>query len=63
MLTNWKTTLAGIVAFAVAAVPEIMNYITANPAANWKILALGIVGLLAGLAAKDHNVTGGTTQQ
>lgn len=63
MAINWKTTLAGIFAFGVTAVPEILNYITANPAANWKMLLLGVIGLLAGLAAKDRNVTGGTVNQ
>lgn len=61
-MSNWKTTFAGLAAFAVAAVPEIINYATANPGLNWKMLVLGVIGLVAGLAAKDHNVTGGTVE-
>lgn len=53
-MKNWKTSLFGLAAGA-------LN-LFAN-GANWKQVALSVGIVAVGLAAKDHNVTGGTVQQ
>lgn len=56
-MTNWKTTLSGILAAAGQLLPLLG---VAQPVAG----AVSIIGLaLLGLLAKDHNVTGGTINQ
>lgn len=54
MFTSWKTTLAGL---AVGFINLWANGISAKQAA----LSVGVAAL--GVAAKDLNVTGGTTPQ
>ncbi len=49
---NWKTTAAGFasgIAYAVTNQPD------------WKHIIVAVLMALTGLAAKDFNVTGGTT--
>lgn len=57
MMNNWQTSIIGIVALVIGAVLLYMGKI------SWDqfIIFLGIFGL--GMAAKDHNVTGGTREQ
>ena len=60
-MTNWKTTLVGIIV-AVANLFGSGVY-TNGGAINWKafLTSAGIAAL--GLVAKDHDVTGGTREQ
>lgn len=51
-LTNWKTTLLGII---VAALNLVVNGV------NWKQALISATLAALGLAAKDANVTGGDT--
>ncbi len=51
-MSNWKTTVSG---FALA----ILYGITNQP--DWKHVLTAILFAIAGLAAKDFNVTGGTS--
>jgi len=58
IVKNWKTTLAGILVVVIPVVTQ-LGYITPE-------MAGAIVTILTGLgliAAKDHNVTGGTNNQ
>ena len=63
-LKNWKTTVSGLIPFVAYA----LNYFGAWPTAIplppfdqvWPFV-LAIFGI--GASAKDHDVTGGTTQQ
>ncbi len=57
MMNNWQTSIIGIIALVIGAVLLYMGKI------SWDqfIIFLGIFGL--GMAAKDHNVTGGTREQ
>jgi hypothetical protein len=57
-MKNWKTTLAGILAIAVT-VATSMNWISLEVAGaiTTILVSLGLI------AAKDGNVTGGTTKQ
>jgi hypothetical protein len=52
---NWKTTLAGIGAIAAGTLLPVVGV----PAAICTAVAAFCTGIL-GLAAKDHDVTGGT---
>ena len=56
MLTNWKTSLCGLVA-AIAIALQSSDW------SNWKTLltAAAVAGI--GFVAKDHNVTGGDVKQ
>ena len=56
MLTNWKTTLCGIVA-AVAIALQAADW------TNWKTLLMAAATAGLGFVAKDHNVTGGDVKQ
>lgn len=67
---NWKTTAAGAIAIVGAFptiapfVPIVNQVIQANPQTKQEWLATAILAAGAGLlAAKDSNVTGGTTRQ
>jgi hypothetical protein len=57
-MKNWKTTLAGVLAILVA-LATTMHWITAEVAAAVTTILVSF-GLMA---AKDKNVTGGTTPQ
>lgn len=60
ILTNWKTTSAGILSIIGA------GYVIYNGHGSQESVMGGITGILAGLGlffAKDGNVTGGTKQQ
>lgn len=58
-MTNWKTSLGGVLAALGAALSQ--NGDTTIKSIGGVLAALG--ALLMGLAAKDFNVTGGTKQQ
>ena len=58
MIKNWKTTAAGVCVGLIAAATY-LNWITADQAAAITAALTGL-GLIA---AKDSNVTGGTTKQ
>ena len=66
MFKNWKTTLLGILAAVTMVFGSAVGNRTANPAAPpitaGNVLPAIFVAAL-GAVAKDHNVTGGTTQQ
>ena len=57
MLTNWKTTIPGIIAL----VTVVWNA-WQTKTVDWSSLQNALVGLGL-IAAKDWNVTGGTTKQ
>lgn len=59
MLTNWKTTLTGLVAIGTALFGALQHPDSINLTALIAQIAAG-VGLIG---AKDHNVTGGTKEQ
>jgi len=59
MITNWKTTLFGILAAAAGGVATSNLDPTVTKIAS--ILAAIFVGLL-GIFSKDHDVTGGTKE-
>lgn len=61
-MTNWKTTLFGLLMAAAGAIStvSIPTSPTAQKVASW-VLALASGGL--GLTSKDYDVTGGTKQQ
>lgn len=50
-MTNWKTTLFGVL----SAVPQIVDGITTK---NWGSVATGLCTLLLGIFAKDAGTTG-----
>jgi hypothetical protein len=58
-LTNWKTSLAGLVALAI----PMLNALVPVLPPQWAAVATGAVTFLGLLMAKDANVTGGTVQQ
>jgi hypothetical protein len=58
MLTNWKTTLAGVMGI-LSILVKVMNH-------NWQFGMEDVAAVTASiglLTAKDKNVTGGTTAQ
>lgn len=55
MLTNWKTTLLGILAGAAQIVPAFGHF----GKASIPQVITGVSTFLLGLFAKDHDVTGG----
>jgi uncharacterized membrane protein len=57
-LTNWKTTLAGMLGAAVIALPPVLQ--GGHP--SWQQVAAAALCAAGGWVAKDSNVTGGTTQ-
>lgn len=59
-MTNWKTTVFGILAAACGGIASANISPTVTQIAG--VLAAIFTGLL-GIASKDHNVTGGTKQQ
>ena len=58
MMKNWKTTLAGI-----AAILSVATKIVTTGSINWETDAPAIMAGIGLIAAKDSNVTGGTTRQ
>lgn len=58
-MSNWKTTLFGMIAGA----PQLLQAVGVMlpPRAALIVNALAMIAL--GWSAKDHNVTGGTTKQ
>jgi hypothetical protein len=57
MLTNWKTTLPGILALT-----SVLWTAWQTKTLNWADLQTALVGLGL-IGAKDFNVTGGTKEQ
>ncbi len=53
-MTNWKTTLIGLAGGIFGLIAN---------GVNWKTAVSSSLMALLGLAAKDHNVTGGTVKQ
>ena len=61
-LTNWRTTLAGIVQLALTGSYQALQA-SQGADVNWTAVGLSAaMAIIAGLA-KDSNVTGGTVQQ
>ena len=58
-MKNWKTTLIGVGAGIAYILSKVLSH-TFDAATDISIAA-GMAGL--GIVAKDHNVTGGSTQQ
>lgn len=51
-LTNWKTTLAGVVAAAAVILPQVNHYMDDDPTTNMDIKLIGgALAVLFGLAA------------
>jgi len=65
IMKSYKTTLAGILAGLPVAIQSILDAYNAGQFTGKSLsqLAVGIGVILIGVYAKDHNVTGGTTQQ
>jgi hypothetical protein len=62
-MKNWKTSLLGLLGgLFMLFGPRLAGDSTAPAVTLHNVLGAAIVAA-AGLAAKDHNVTGGTTQQ
>lgn len=62
MLKNKKTTIAGIAAI-LTGVAEFANAISAGDYSHLETAIAAIVTGVGLIAAKDHNVTGGSVQQ
>jgi len=63
-MTNWKTTAAGVGAILGAAASLITMVSKGQLDGTLLTTDLGIISAgLAGLFAKDHNVTGGSVRQ
>jgi hypothetical protein len=60
LTANWKTTAAGIIALAITAIKIFYPSVLTTEAYT---AILGVLGGLGLVAAKDGNVTGGTTPQ
>jgi hypothetical protein len=61
MMTNWKTTAAGVAAILGAAASLISMFSKGSIDGNVLVTDLGLIGAgITGLFAKDNNVTGGT---
>jgi hypothetical protein len=63
LLTNWKTSLGGVLLIAIAGVQIIGVSIPGIPHVDFGTALVGLVTGVIGLVAKDSNVTGGTTSQ
>ena len=57
-MRNWKTTLAGA-----AALLSVVAKIVVSGSIDWATDGPAILAGIGLIAAKDHNVTGGTKQQ
>lgn len=60
LLTNWKTTLAGLIALVIQVGPVLWPTVITPATANTITAVAVSLGIIA---AKDSNVTGGTTKQ
>jgi len=61
MITNWKTSAAGIAAILGAVASLITMFSKGQVDGNVLMTDLGVIGAgISGLFAKDKNVTGGT---
>ena len=58
MMKNWKTTLAGV-----AAILSVITKLVTTGANDWQTDAPAIMAGIGLIAAKDSNVTDGTTRQ
>jgi hypothetical protein len=63
LLTNWKTSLGGVLLIAIAGVQILGVAIPGIPHVDFGTAVVGLVTGIIGLVAKDSNVTGGTTSQ
>lgn len=59
MIKNIKTTLTGLLTGGAISLDAIVNQGITH---GWKQALVGVAVILLGAFAKDHNVTGGTTQ-
>ena len=57
-MKNWKTTLAGV-----AAILSVITKVVTTGGIDWQTDAPAIMAGIGLIAAKDSNVTGGTTRQ
>jgi hypothetical protein len=61
MMTNWKTSAAGVSAILLAIGSLLSMFSKGNIDGNVLVTDLGVIGAgITGLFAKDNNVTGGT---
>ena len=62
-LRNWKTTLAGIIAFIAAAGPQFNTLLDSDPLTNpdWSLIAAAAGILIGLLTARDSDVTSETS--
>lgn len=61
-MKNWKTTYLGIIAIVIAAGHAIEALLRGQPV-DWTATGASISAGMGLIAAKDHNVTGGTKEQ
>ena len=59
-MTNYKTTIAGLVAAVAAALIPVLQKGGFNLSEDWPKLLIAVAIAVLGLLAKDHDVTGGT---
>lgn len=59
-MKNWKTTLAGLVLGGTISIDAVVEQGVTH---GWRQALAGLAIGLIGAYAKDHNVTGGTTNQ
>jgi len=62
-MTNYKTTIAGVLAAIVLAIEPFVSANGFNLKTDWPKLAGAVLVAIFGLVAKDHDVTGGTRPQ
>ena len=62
IITNWKTSLVGLLAAVLVAGPQLAACLR-GAMCDWNQILLGVLLGALGLGAKDTNVTGGTVKQ
>lgn len=63
LITNWKTSLGGVVLIAIAGLQMVGVVIPGVAHVDFGTSLVGFITGLIALVAKDSNVTGGTTSQ
>lgn len=57
-MTNWKTTLAGILVILCTVAQNVANLLSAGTPINWVQIGIGALIAVGLFVAKDFNVTG-----
>jgi hypothetical protein len=59
-MTNWKTTVGGIIAGSIPILQTVANTYQNHVAINWYQMAFGFAIMALGVVMKDFDVTGGS---